>query len=344
MPSVENLDFGVEKLDEVSVETLRSAVLRLLDPVYREALAAGAKAGELQTWENFGLQACRWVSGGSDDSATKIRWEFRPRVGEPPMVSSAQNLEDVMLARVFRHKPQGFYIDVGAMDPRNGSVTRYFYDLGWRGINIEPDPRFFGKLVDARPKDINLQVVLSNRKGLRELYVLENIGMSTTVQERAEGYRVQEQRSVEARTLADVCEEYAPREIDFLKVDVEGAEADVLRGGDWLRFRPKIVVVESTAPFSYEPTWQQWHPLLTLVGYQMVYEDGINRFYCRGESAALAGAFRLPPNVLDHYTTAECVEERRIRLSLEDEVVQLRQEILELRQRHSEIKKKSQAG
>ena len=72
----------------------------------------------------------------------------------------------------------------------------------------------------------------------------------------------------------------------------------------------------------------------------MVYEDGINRFYCRGESDALAGAFRLPPNVLDHYTTAECAEERRARLSVEDEVVRLTQEISDLRQRYTELEKK----
>ena len=104
------------------------------------------------------------------------------------------------------------------------------------------------------------------------------------------------------------------------------------------------MVVESTAPFSYEPTWQEWHPLLTLAGYQLVYEDGINRFYCRDENAALAGAFRLPPNVLDHYTTAAFVEERRTRLSLEDEVVRLRQQVLELRRRHSEPERRSEGA
>jgi hypothetical protein len=153
------------------------------------------------------------------------------------------------------------------------------------------------------------------------LYLRENIGLSTIVHERVEGYRVLEQRSVEVRTLADICEKFASREIDFLKVDVEGAEVDVLRGGDWLRFRPKIGIVESTAPFSYEPTWQEWHLLLTLADYQLVYEDGINRFYCRGESAAVAGAFRLPPNILDHYTTAEFAEKHRTLLCLEHEVV-----------------------
>lgn len=249
--------------------------------------------------------------------------------------------------RLGHHRPRAraFRQDAGrgAMDLSDGSVTRYFYDLGWRGINVEPDSRFFSKLVEARPRDITLSVALSSQKGQKDLYVLEDIGMSTIVQERAEGYRLQDRHPIEVRTAADICEDFSQPEIYFLKVDVEGAEADVLRGGDWLRFRPKIVVVESTAPFSYEPTWQEWHPLLTLAGYQLIYEDGINRFYCRGENPALAGAFRLPPNVLDHYTPVECVEERRTRLSLEDEVVRLRQEISELRQCYTELEKNLRA-
>ena len=72
------------------------------------------------------------------------------------MISFAQNFEDVMLYRVFRGQPTGFYIDVGAADPTHRSVTRLFYDLGWRGINIEPRQMFFEELQHARPRDINL--------------------------------------------------------------------------------------------------------------------------------------------------------------------------------------------
>jgi len=338
MPSLESIELGVERIAELSVTALRFAVQRILDPVYHETKAAEARHAALQTWADFGRQTCRWISEERGHGLTaNAQSQFRSRISDPVMISSAQNLEDVMLARAFKHKTQGFYIDVGAMDPFAGSVTRYFYDLGWRGINIEPDPRFFSKLVEARPGDINLSVALSSSRGRKELYVLENIGMSTIIEERTEGYRLLERCAIEVRTLADICEEVSPAEIDFLKVDVEGAEADVLRGGDWLRFRPKILIVESTAPFSYEPTWQEWHPLLTLAGYQMVYEDGINRFYCREESAELAEAFQLPPNVLDHYTTAEVINERQARLDVEGEVTQLRKEVLQLRRRCSEL-------
>jgi FkbM family methyltransferase len=243
------------------------------------------------------------------------------------MKSSAQNREDVILARAFNHKTEGFYIDVGAMDPDEMSITRYFYDLGWRGINIEPDPRFFPRLVEARPRDVNLPIALSSDTGRRDLYVSEKIGLTSLSPDRIRKYGEIRQRSVTTETLAAVCERYVEGAIDFLKIDVEGAEEEVIRGADWQRFRPKIVVVESTAINSYEPTWHAWDPLLKRADYRLVYEDGINRFYCRSESSDLAGAFRLPPNVLDNYVTADLINERARRLELEKELADLRERL-----------------
>jgi hypothetical protein len=72
------------------------------------------------------------------------------------MISYAQNFEDVLLGRVFHNRTDGFYVDVGAGDPVELSVTKWFYDLGWSGINIEPNPTFHRKLVAERLRDVNL--------------------------------------------------------------------------------------------------------------------------------------------------------------------------------------------
>src|SRR5579863_744930 len=75
------------------------------------------------------------------------------------LVSYAQNGEDVLLGRAFGWQTDGFYIDVGANHPVNDSVTKAFYDRGWRGINIEPG-RVFEKLAAMRPRDVNLPIAL----------------------------------------------------------------------------------------------------------------------------------------------------------------------------------------
>ncbi|MEO8847970.1 MAG: FkbM family methyltransferase, partial [Casimicrobiaceae bacterium] len=95
------------------------------------------------------------------------------------MISWAQNLEDVMLARAFHDRAQGFYVDVGAFDPDSDSVTRHFYDRGWRGINIDPVPAQIERFHAARPRDINLGVALGECAGSLQFFDFSPAGLST---------------------------------------------------------------------------------------------------------------------------------------------------------------------
>jgi len=81
------------------------------------------------------------------------------------MLTYAQNFEDVMLARLFAGQEDGFYIDIGAWDPTLHSVTRHFYELGWRGINVEPIARQHWLLLLLLPRDIHLQASVGPRQG-----------------------------------------------------------------------------------------------------------------------------------------------------------------------------------
>lgn len=76
------------------------------------------------------------------------------------VISYAQNFEDVMLWRALQHVGTGYYVDIGANDPVVDSVTRWFYEQGWSGLNIEPVPHWHGKLQADRPRDTNLQVAV----------------------------------------------------------------------------------------------------------------------------------------------------------------------------------------
>ena len=197
-----------------------------------------------------------------------------------------------------------FYIDVGAADPEEDSVTRAFYDHGWRGVNIEPSPDHFAACAAARPRDISLCCLVGAAPGGVNLYNIPGTGLSTVEREIADRHaadgRPVEVVSVPMRTLADICREYAPPDIHFLKIDVEGAESDVLRGADFATYRPWIVVAEATEPMSQVENWQAWDPMLAEADYQFVWFDGLNRFYLATERADdLRHAFRTPPNVFD---------------------------------------------
>lgn len=227
------------------------------------------------------------------------------------MTSYAQNREDVLLDRLFPRGLKGFYVDVGANDPVVHSVTKHFYDLGWRGVNIEPSLESYERLQEARPRDVNLNLGLSDREDTLTFYEFPPglSGVSTFSAEQAawhleQGHAAQE-RAVPVTTLAKICAEHVDGEIDFLSVDVEGHEREVLEGGDWSRWRPRVVVVEATQPMTTNPTHQQWEHILLDADYAFAAFDGLNRYYVRSEDAHLAAGLATPANVSDHFVPFE---------------------------------------
>ena len=228
-------------------------------------------------------------------------------------ISYAQNYEDVMLWRALKHIEKGFYIDVGAYSPSLDSVTKAFYNAGWRGINIEPNPVFIDKYNDQRKEDINLSVAISNESGEAEMFFVSNPGLSSLSQEIAQGHSKlgwdTTSCTVKVKTLADICNEYClERDIHFLKVDIEGLEEKALRGNDWSKFRPWIIVVEATLPMSQVENYKDWEPALLDENYVFAYADGLNRFYVSKEHKELLPAFKYPPNFFDEYRLIKEVE------------------------------------
>lgn len=114
-------------------------------------------------------------------------------------------------------------------------------------------------------------------------------------------------------TLSELCDRHAPKSIDFLKVDVEGAEQDVLFNGNWHKHRPKIVLAEALAPYTLEPVWEDWEPFLRQHGYRYAWFDSLNRYYVAEEAVELAHAFDPPPS------TQTVVQYRNTKPALADE-------------------------
>ena len=221
-------------------------------------------------------------------------------------VSYSQNSEDVLLWRALGHIKHGFYIDVGANDPVEHSVTKAFYERGWRGISIEPLPSFHEAFEEQRPHDINLAIAAGASDGELTLYDVPAVRgwaspeQSVAEMHRAEGHEVAELK-VPVRTLVSVCEEHVRGEIHFLKIDVEGFEGEVLRGMDFARWRPWVLVIEATLPNSRETNHESWEHLVTTQRYRFAWFDGLNRYYVAEEHAELLAHLNIQPNVFDGF-------------------------------------------
>ena len=239
-------------------------------------------------------------------------------MGFERIVSYAQNGEDVVLWRALGHVQAGIYVDVGGFDPDNDSVTRLFYERGWRGVDVEPVPDFAerfrvrrpeNELVEAVVTDLDVDEVVLHRFGSTGLSTLDD---DVAGRHTESGLHYVDLR-VQARKLDHVLEasQLVDETIHFLKVDVEGAEDQVLRSLDLKRWRPWVLVIEATAPNTNESTAEAWEPLILEAGYTFTLFDGLSRFYVAEEHPELEAALSYPACVLDGYVTAVQAELER---------------------------------
>ncbi len=219
-------------------------------------------------------------------------------------VSYAQNFEDVILWRALKHVEQGVYVDIGAQHPEVDSVSRAFYEQGWRGVHVDPSPQYADLLGKARPDEVVIEAAIGCNEGPIQFFEFPDTGLGTcdpAIAERTEaGKCLTKPREVKCRTLDDVLAPLANKDIHWLKIDVEGMESEVIES--WRSScNPWILVVEATLPNSQVPSFEDWEPRLLNRGYEFVYFDGLNRFYVHESRKELKEVFGPGPNYFDFF-------------------------------------------
>jgi FkbM family methyltransferase len=170
--------------------------------------------------------------------------------------SYAQEGEDLVLARIFNAKKDGFYVDVGAHHPIRFSNTYLLYLRGWRGLNIDAVPNSMEEFRRVRPRDINVECLVSSSDESQTFYVLSEPALSTVSEKLARqrscedpSHSITRTIALTPRRLASILDEFLPpgQMIDLLNVDVEGLDLEVLQSNDWTRYRPAVVLAEVLA-------------------------------------------------------------------------------------------------
>lgn len=199
--------------------------------------------------------------------------------------------EDMVLRKIFENRNSGFYVDVGAHHPQRFSNTCFFYELGWKGINIDPLPGGMAAFNKLRPRDINLEIGICDSEEELIYYEFKEPALNTFSKELGEQRKLrnceiirEERRKVS--TLYKVLDEHMKhgQTVDFLSIDVEGLEMKVLTSNVWDRYRPDIILIEC---LDFDLSRPETHPVyiyLTNIGYRIIAMT-MNTLFFRSDTA-----------------------------------------------------------
>jgi len=166
--------------------------------------------------------------------------------------SYSQEGEDMILQRFFEKQNTGFYVDVGAHHPRRFSNTYLFYKKGWSGINIDAMPNSMKRFNRSRPRDINIEKPISEKKQILTYYGFNEPALNGFSKELSEerngkgGYFIKFTYDIETSTLEEILDNNLPdnQKIDFLSIDVEGLDFEVLKSNNFEKYKPKVILIE----------------------------------------------------------------------------------------------------
>ena len=205
----------------------------------------------------------------------------------------SQHGEDFLLWNFFKGAPEGFFLDIGAFDGIHLSNSYVFEQAGWKGICVEPHPQYYPLCKASRPGSICVNAACVGNPEISEIkFYIEKLGLLSGMSERTEDVRKRyESRwldfegfneiTVRATTINKLLEEHLPSgtSVDFISIDVEGAELEVLRGIEIKRFTPRVICLEAND----EDMKRELDDCLKLAEYQWCRTLGPNRFYVRDD-------------------------------------------------------------
>lgn len=254
------------------------------------------------------------------------------------MISYSQNMEDVILKRALEDIEHGFYIDIGAQDPVYDSVSLSFYQLGWRGVHVEPTAAYAAKLRESRTDEDVIEMAVSNLAEI-DFYEIPDTGLSTGDKDIAKRHQENDfsvkEIKVPCISMSDLLDTYADREIHWLKIDVEGMEQQVLESWDPSEVRPWILVLESTLPGTNINIHHAWENLVLNKGYDFAHFDGVNRYYVHESHSDVKARMELRLSVFDDVVLSGDSSSpiyariRQQRQDLEKNVEELKRELVE---------------
>lgn len=212
----------------------------------------------------------------------EIFWSIKNKTKRYINFSFSQEGEDIVVDNLLNFRDKGFYVDIGALHPVRYSNTMHFYYRGWHGLNIDATPgsmQLFNKL---RPRDINVEVGLSEKGGGLTYYEFDEPGLNTFDPERARDlvedgrYHLVAKVKVQTYTAMEILNKYIPQnqKIDMIDIDIEGFDEKIVNSVDWEKYHPDIILAEKPHDQKIVP-----YDVLVAAGYEIAAWTGRTVIY-----------------------------------------------------------------
>jgi len=165
--------------------------------------------------------------------------------------NNSQFGEDKKILKLFKEKRDGTYLDLGCFHPIRQNNTYLFHRLGWKGINIDLNPLTIELFNTARPEDINICVAISGKKELKSLFFDHELSSLNTINKnhtlflkKAFNKISLKKRKVKTDTLSNILKKHKINSIDFMNIDIEGNELEVLKTINFNKIDIKVICIE----------------------------------------------------------------------------------------------------
>ena len=161
--------------------------------------------------------------------------------------SYSQGSMDLILNHIFKNKIDGFYIDVGCQHPIKNNNTYLLFKKGWTGVNIDLDNVNIDLFNFFRPKDNNINSAVSNKVEKVKLFYYHQKSPINTLDEKIslkQQAKIEKKIDIQTNTLENILDNYSIKTIDLLTIDVEGFELKVLKGLNFDKYKPRVIIVE----------------------------------------------------------------------------------------------------
>ena len=206
-----------------------------------------------------------------------------------------ENFEKQLVREFFDHRADGFFVDVGANDPTSMMSQSHHLEntLNWTGLLVEPNPQLAQRCREQRPASATFECACVDQEDHPSLTLYiplkngQEMDLHAGIDKNIDDFNYHEHKevSVKARTLNSILKEISAPEIDFLSIDVEGAELQVLKGLDFSQYKPQLILLEDKHLYLTK------HHFLKNHGYHLIKRTGFNFWYAPKNSKRMHQSF-----------------------------------------------------